>query len=99
METARGSIRILGRNKATMSSEEVEIEKSKVAKQRQTEEKSDTRTALRACQAIHVPPMTQFLVIVRFKLPRLVYTEHKHSVFVNHHLTNQNGVHEVDLEV
>lgn len=99
VQTSCGSIRILVRNKATMNAEEVQVEQSPSPEREDTEKSQETRTALRYCQTIHFPQMTQVLVMVRCNLRGLIHTEPKQSVFINHRLKLDNGVHEVDLNV
>lgn len=74
VETARGSIRILGRNKVTMRAKEVEFEQEKVLEKGDKEEANETRTALRACQTINVRPIAPVLVMGQCTLPGLVKT-------------------------
>lgn len=56
VETVRSSIRILRRNKATVSADEVEDDMHQDPQKAQEEEKLETCTALTSCQTIHIPP-------------------------------------------
>lgn len=78
VEKVRGSIRIEGPNKATMSSGEVEVDMQQDAWKAQDKHNTETRTSLTAFETIHVPLVTQIPVMVRCNLSGLVHTEPKH---------------------
>lgn len=99
VEKVCGSIRILGRNKVTMRIEEVEVDKVQSPKTVHGDGANGTRTPLRSLQTIHVPPMTQFTVMVRCNLSGMVHKEPKHSVFVNHRLNITNRVHKSNSDI
>lgn len=99
VEPFRGSIRIQGRNKATMSAEGVEVNTDQDRQKSQNEDQTETRTALKACKTIHVPPITQIPDMGRGKLSGLIQTEPKYSGFVNNRLKISNGAHEINSDV
>lgn len=98
LETTRGPVHILGRNKPSVDADDTGVSTLKPQREpKQVNNNADpTRSAIHASQTNTIHQMTQNSVFVRCQLHGLVHTEPKHSVFVIHLLRLTNGIHEID---
>lgn len=97
VDTSRGTVRILCRNKATVDAAEADVSTPKrpVDKPTDPEKATLTRSEINAAQMIHVLPMTQVQVMDRCLLPGLVHTEQKHAIFVKRRLRLTNCIQQI----
>lgn len=95
VEKTRGTVRILGRNKATVKVAKTDVNASRPPNPKIPDPVKEalSRSSTRTTQKICVPSITLVPVLVRYHLRELVNTDPKHSLFFNHRLKITNGIH------